>query len=247
MGSYWSWSKWGRSLKEHSEPDHPLDNAVWWALGGRHEGHAASVGRARRYRRDVSVFAAVDEFDDASWSDLATLFGPAGAGSLFRADIPTEVPAGWHVKARGWARQMVLNGDAMAQVEQHQFRQLTEDDVPDMLKLVELAKPGPFRPATIALGGYVGHFDGPRLMAMAGQRLSLEGHTEISAVCTHPDARGHGLAAALTHTVASAILARGEQPILHVAETNEDAYRVYQRLGFTQRQRIEFALVGAPR
>ena len=35
------------------------------------------------------------------------------------------------------------------------------------------------------------------LIAMGGKRLKLEGFTEVSAVCTHPDFRGRGLAAAI--------------------------------------------------
>ncbi len=41
----------------------------------------------------------------------------------------------------------------------------------------------------------------------------------------HPDARGRGLAAALTRRVALDILERGEVPFLHVAEGNEVARR----------------------
>jgi ribosomal protein S18 acetylase RimI-like enzyme len=246
MDSCWNWSKWGRSLPERSETDHPLDNAVWWALGSRHVSHADSVGRARRYRHNVSVFAAVDRFDDESWEDLAALFGPLGTGSLFRASIPESLPAGWAVKARGWGRQMVVEPDRLRQTLDFDLRPLTQPDVPQMLDLVAETQPGPFRPDTIELGHYVGYFDDGRLLAMAGERLCLDGFTEISAVCTHPDGRGRGLASALTVEVAAGIFARGERPFLHVAETNEPAFRVYERLGFTQRQRIEFALVGAP-
>ena len=93
------------------------------------------------------------------------------------------------------------------------------------------------------MGRYHGSFEGDRLVAMAGERAHLPGHTEISAVCTHPEARGRGLAAGLTHTVAAGILERGEQPFLHVSDTNHGARRVYERLGFTERTTVEFALV----
>ncbi len=36
---------------------------------------------------------------------------------------------------------------------------LTVADVPQMLALVELAQPGPFRPRTIEMGDYFGVFD----------------------------------------------------------------------------------------
>jgi predicted GNAT family acetyltransferase len=97
------------------------------------------------------------------------------------------------------------------------------------------------------MGRYWGHVDTEnRLQAMAGERLHLDGHTEISAVCTHPDARGAGLAGALTRHVARAILERDETPFLHVADDNDGARRVYERLGFRRRRTVEFAYLETP-
>ena len=78
---------------------------------------------------------------------------------------------------------------------------------------------------------------------MAGERLVPDGYTEVSAVCTHPDARGRGLAALLTHRVATRIRQRGDVPFLHVAEGNDGARRVYERLGFALRTPVEFVVV----
>jgi GNAT superfamily N-acetyltransferase len=228
-----------------AQPD-ALDNAVWWSLTGRHHVHAEVFGRARRYRSDVSVFAAVDRFDPESWRDLAVLAGPSRLCTLFCADIPATLPAGWIVRARGLGRQMVVDADTLHPVDHVAARRLTVEDVPQMLELVAATKPGPFRPGTIALGHYYGHFDGARLVAMIGERLCPEDYTEISAVCTHPDTQGRGLASALTHYVASQIFTRGEQPFLHVADSNERGRLVYQRLGFRERRLIDFALVAAP-
>jgi predicted GNAT family acetyltransferase len=66
---------------------------------------------------------------------------------------------------------------------------------------------------------------------------------EISAVCTHPSARGRGLASLVTHRVALGMLERGQTPILHVAHGNVGAKRVYERLGFVVRRPVEFAAV----
>ena len=44
----------------------------------------------------------------------------------------------------------------------------------------------------------------------------------------------------------SAILERGETPFLHVAEGNDAALRVYERLGFRRRRTVEFAFVESP-
>jgi len=226
--------------------EHPLDNPVWWALGFRHSDMAHAVGRARRYHGDVSVFAAVDTFDKGSWGHLAELVGVAGTCAVIRGDIPSDVPPGWLVKGRGWGRQMLVGIGGLADVELLQTRQLTTDDVPLMLDLVSVTNPGPFRSGTIEMGRYYGHFEGDRLASMAGERLGFDGYTEISAVCTHPDFRRRGLASALTHHVAMGILERGEQPFLHVAESNVSAHRVYKDLGFVERRSVEFALLQAP-
>jgi predicted GNAT family acetyltransferase len=225
---------------------HPLDNAVWWALGSRHQELARARGRARAYHGDISVFAAVDTFDPASWADLAELLGPSRTGALFRGEVPSDLPSGWVVVGRIRCLQMVVEADALTPVAPVGLRRLTPDDVPAMLDLIARTEPGPFRPRTIEMGYYYGHFEGPDLVSMAGERLGFDGYTEISAVCTDPDAQGRGLGSALTHHVATEIHARGEQPFLHVAESNTAARRVYERLGFVRRRFVEAVLVKAP-
>jgi ribosomal protein S18 acetylase RimI-like enzyme len=229
-----------------AEANDPLDNAVWWALSTRHSGFAEVHGRARRYRGDISVFAAVDRFDQESWHDLAALFRPSRTGALFGSGLPGRLPDGWRTVARGQGRQLILAGDDLSEGEPITTRALTTDDVPQVLELVAATQPGPFRRGTMALGCYYGHFADDRLVAMAGERLGWAGSTEISAVCTHPELRGRGYAAALTRHVARGILERGERPFLHVAEANERACRVYERLGFRQRRLVDFAVVEAP-
>ncbi len=227
-------------------PDHPLDNAVWWALGSRHRALAQERGRARKYRGDVSVFAGVDSFDPASWVDLAALLGPVSTAALFRDHVPAELPTGWVEVGRVRCHQMLVGSETLAGGEQVALRRLTPDDVPQMLDLIAVTEPGPFRPGTIEMGSYFGHFEGVRLVAMAGERLGFDGYTEISAVCTHPDVRRRGFGSALTRHVASTILARGDQPFLHVAESNAGARAVYENAGFVHRRIVETVLVTAP-
>ena len=67
---------------------------------------------------------------------------------------------------------------------------LGEADVPAMLALTAMTKPGPFLQRTIEFGNYIGIYEDGELLAMAGERLHLRGYTEVSAVCTHPDHLG---------------------------------------------------------
>jgi ribosomal protein S18 acetylase RimI-like enzyme len=216
-----------------------LDNAVWHSLTGTHREFAETSGGAARYDPDVSVFAALAEDSDDAWRDLAHLVG-GGMGALFRADGQVP-PTGWTTVGGGTAHQMVLAD--LAAVGEPETRLLGPADVGEMLALVELTRPGPFAVRTVELGGYVGAFDQGALVAMAGERLAPPGFREISAVCTHPDHRGRGLAAGLTALVARRIIERGEWPFLHHAAENDAARRVYEVLGFEFRRETTWTVV----
>jgi len=219
-----------------------LDNPAWLALTSRHERFAEVVGCARRYPLDVSPFGAVDELDDRSWEDQRRLVGAGGTAVLFRAGA-IAAPPGWVELQRGVGHQMLAT--ALVDQPDVEAQLLQERDVDDVLELIAVARPGPFARRTIQLGDYHGVFDDGRLVAMAGERLTLPGFTEVSAVCTHPDARGRGLAGALTYRVARRILDRGDLPFLHVADGNP-AGGLYERLGFTARTTVSFAALQAP-
>ena len=218
-----------------------LDNWVWRALTGAQAHVSEGTGPARRYEPAVSVFAALpDEVTDAAWSALAGLVGPAEVTVLFRGAIG-PLPDGFTEVARLPGVQMV-GPPAPRPHREHpdvEVVALTEPDVPAMLELVALTEPGPFAARTVELGTYLGVRDGDRLVAMAGQRMRLDGFTEISAVCTHPDHQGRGLAGLLVDLLVDEIQGRGDVPFLHAASTNATAISRYRSLGFTARRDVE--------
>jgi len=222
---------------------HPLDNAVWSSLATNQDAISETVGTARRYPPDVNIFHGVERCDEQGWRDLAELAGPSHTVVLFRDEVPAP-PDGWESLFGGPGYQMLL--DQLVDPGNADIRLLTDDDAPAMLALASATKPGPFFARTHELGRYFGVFDGDLLVAMAGERLHPPGHREISAVCTDPAARGRGLAAALTAHVARAIIADGEQPFLHVAGDNDNARRVYERLGFVTRRMVTFQALRTP-
>jgi predicted GNAT family acetyltransferase len=112
-----------------------------------------------------------------------------------------------------------------------------------MIELTDLTKPGPFGARTHELGDFYGIRIGGKLAAMAGERMKVDGHTEVSAVCTHPDHLGKGYAAALMRAVMRGIRARGETPFLHSRADNTRAIGLYEKLGFRQRLAGHFVVL----
>jgi ribosomal protein S18 acetylase RimI-like enzyme len=217
-----------------------LANPVWHALRGPQATVAEGGPLAFRYQQDVALFAAIpDEPSPDAWAQLRELVGPGEFALLFRYEV--EQPADWETLFAVPSVQMVataLRGELDDQAEQ-----LTDDDVPDMLAIVERTNPGPFSPRTIALGEYFGIRDeNGALIAMAGERMFAPPYREISAVCTDEAHRGRGLAARLVRHLAARITARGETPILHAISENVNAIRLYEALGFTLTR--EFAVTG---
>ena len=126
------------------------------------------------------------------------------------------------------------------------MERLDETHVEAMLELVKLTEPGPFAPRTIEMGDYWGVIENGRLLAMAGERLKPEGWIELSGVCTHPDGRGRGLAAALCSKVLAGIFAQGAGAFLHVVvggSSEKTAVGVYERLGFRHRLRMHVQIL----
>lgn len=227
---------------------HPLDNPVWHALSGPHHTVAERFGDAIRYDPEVTPFAAIpDAADNAAWGDLRTLVGPGAAAVLFRDAI--HQPPGWRWLAEWPAVQMLAPRGRVRLPKPGMSASVVElgvADVPEMLELVARTAPGPFTRRTIELGSYVGVRDQGALVAMAGLRIRIPGHAEISAVCTNPSHRRRGLGALLVQTLIERIEGWGEAAFLHATRDNVNAIRLYETMGFTPRCNVEVVLLRAP-
>lgn len=221
---------------------HPLDNPVWGALTGRHAPLAIGMSRVKRYRADVGLFAGA-ESPPAALEELPDILSPGDVVGIVTRE-PVAVPAGLEVVETMRAPQMLVERPLAAR--DVAIEPLTDADVPAMLELTALTRPGPFLPRTIEMGAYFGIFDGRRLVAMAGERMQPPGYTEISAVCTHPDYVRRGYAAALMARVARGIMAQGETPFLHVRSDNNGAISAYQAMGLVTRCEMVFTILRRP-
>jgi ribosomal protein S18 acetylase RimI-like enzyme len=220
---------------------HVLDRPVWSALTTRQVSFAIGGAHARRFVPEVGPFAATRDHSAESLAALATL-APAGELLLFLQADPIVLPDELVAETTADGVQMVAErfdvAPAMDGIEP-----LTTADGPAMLELATLTKPGPFSARTHELGDFWGVKASGRLIAMAGERMKQDGFTEVSGVCTHPDARGRGLARQLSTAVAARIAARGETPYLHAYASNTAAIQLYESLGFRLRCAVNVALV----
>ena len=226
---------------DSDSPAHPLDNVIWRALTSRNRNVAQGDGLALRYPAPIAPFAAMTERTTASFQSLGALLPAGDQIALFTLEevIP---PASFSVVKRDLVDQMVLHGIPV-QDGSTPIVSLEARDIPDMLALVEATHPGPFGPRTIELGQYIGVRRQGTLVAMAGERMRLDGFTEISAVCVHPSCRGQGLAAELVSTLARSIASRAEISFLHVFNSNRAAIELYRKVGFVLRQPMHLAVL----
>ena len=231
---------------------HVLDNPAWSALNGPQRHVAETAGPVARFHPAISLFGAFDQEPGPDhWAAMARLIGPGG--TVITTGCTATPPDGWIVEFDGEAVQMTAE---QLLAERRAVRPdgpdgpdvlpLGADDVDDMLELVALTRPGPFTSRTYELGGYVGVRHQGRLIAMAGERMRPVGWGEISAVATHPDHRGQGLAERLVRVVVSRIFDRGDAPLLHTSTDNANAIRLYEAMGFTIRRETRFLAARAP-
>jgi len=226
---------------------HALDNVIWQALTTRDAQFAESFEEARRFVREVGPLGAFREHGPQGFASLAGLVGTGGTVGLF-LDDPYESRDGWDFVVGAPLLQMVCaNGSKPARratsKEVPELVELGMQDSPEMIELTAMTKPGPFGPRTHELGTYLGIRSLGKLVAMAGERLKVPGHTEVSAVCTHPEQTGKGYAGILMSEVMRRILERGETPFLHVRADNGRAIEIYKRLGFRERKLGHFAVL----
>jgi ribosomal protein S18 acetylase RimI-like enzyme len=142
---------------------------------------------------------------------------------------------------------MVFPPDAVLPASSHldQFKivPLTCPDAPAIAKLTDIAFPGFFRSCICIMGDYYGIWnsspDRDYLIAMAGECLLLDPRREISGVCTHPNHRGHGYAAALITQLLNNHRDCNVTSCLHVVSTNHSAIDLYLRLGFQTLREVD--------
>ena len=216
-------------------PESLFLNPVWHSLRGPHRHLAVEGGGdASRYPADVTPFAAIAEPSAAALRSLREMLASRDPVWIVDAGQP-RVPE-LTVEGSLECLQMALPGDAVLRapaVPAAKIVPLGAVHAGEMVALTDVAFPGFFRPGTYRMGSYFGvrAADG-QLIAMAGERLRLEGYPEMSGICTHPAHRGKGLARQLIAHLAALHRRQGLASWLHVSATNSNAIALYRDIGF---------------
>lgn len=218
-----------------------LDRPIWSALTTSQKHLAEGGPRALRYPVDMTPFADMVDMSAASFAALGDLLSGTQVAALFTPE-PAEVPAGFKVVLAETGEQMI-GSPADSSLRDAEIVTLGAADVPAMMALTELTKPGPFALRTHELGTFLGIRSGDELVAMTGERMKPGRFVEMTAVCVHPEYRGRGYAQALLAAVGRRIEARGEIPFLHVFSNNMSAIALYQRQGMRIRRRLHVTVL----
>ncbi|MBN8720280.1 MAG: GNAT family N-acetyltransferase [Sediminibacterium magnilacihabitans] len=220
-----------------SKEYHKLDNPAWYALTETHAAFAIGNTVVKRYRPDVVAFTAYQTGNESVQDQFDQLIQQHEPFFII-GDLP-QLPAHYSLLTRLACEQMVCSAHIPAPITET-IIPLGEANEDEVYELINLVQPGYYKHNTRLMGDYFGiRFEG-RLVAVTGERMRMDGFTEISAVVTHPDFAGRGFAKQLVAFVSNKNLEQGIVPFLHVAQSNERAIRLYQYLGFSRRRSIDF-------
>ena len=212
-------------------PENLFANPVWHALQTSHRHFAISGGEACRYPADVAPFAAVATPSKSALQSLHSLLAPGEYVWLIGESYPSapELSCIGNLECL----QMVLPGEVTPPEPAPAITPLSNANAREMVALTDLAFPGFFRSRTCEMGSYYGVRSHGELIAMGGERITLDGYPEISGICTHPAHRGQGHAASLIWHLARNHRREGLVSWLHVSAENRHAIELYLRMGFT--------------
>jgi GNAT superfamily N-acetyltransferase len=210
-------------------PNPPLDslNTTFTALALRRD-------LAVKFPREITPFAALLENTAAAVTDLHSLLEPSESTFVVSFDPVATIPS---IKVTGPYAVRQFEWPANAPLPPLSSDILIEPlaHAAEMVELTDIAFPGFFRVRTCEMGPYFGIRENGRLVAMCGERMNIRNFHEISGLCTHPDHRGRGYAAALLAHLLHHHRAAGLRSYLHVASNNPTAIALYERLGFLSR------------
>lgn len=220
-----------------SDSYYKLDNPVWHALLETHAPFAVGNADVKRYQPHVVAFTGWRHENNAAAKQFNSHIN-AGESFFVVGQLP-GFDANYIIEAVYPCVQMVCE-QAIALPVTENIESMDETHEQEMYELVNLVQPGFYEPGTRLMGDYFGIRQQGKLVALTGERIRMNGLTEVSAVVTHPDFTGRKYAQQLITQVVNKNIAAGIIPFLHATEVNHRAIGIYEHLGFVTRRSINF-------
>lgn len=211
-----------------------LDNLVWHCLNETHRDLALDYGSLKCYHPDFCPFGAFIGNDDLSvplkeHSKVAGPFFVLGNKPLFSSQV--------NFKGEFPCAQMVIENPIDRHVEET-IVPLNGQYEEELFAFMQRFYPSFFKRKTVLLGDYFGIFKENELVAVTGERMQMDGYTEVSAVVTHTDHLGKGYAKQLVTHTANNIFRKNKIPFLHTNADSAKNIGLYEKLGFKVRREI---------
>lgn len=213
-----------------------LDNPVWNALSESHRDFSINHPDIKFYEPDYCPFGAIATSNDVS-SPIDEY--SSKCDNFYIVGQKPEVPSSLRLKKELVCDQMVIEREIQLEPTE-EIVLLGNNESEVLFSLVNLVQPGYFRTKTRLLGRYFGIFKDDMLVAVTGERMSMDSFIEVSAVVTHPEYTGRGFAKQLVMHTVNQILGENKIPFLHVTENNLSAINLYKKLRFRRRKKISF-------
>ena len=218
-----------------NKAENKLDNPVWYSLEETHQEFSVTYDSLKCYQPDVCPFGGylgsnriADQID--AYAALTDNFYIVGE----KPDFSSRLRLNKELVCLQMVIDRIIEQDILEDIV------LLNNHGDALFDLVNMVQPGYFKRRTALLGNYYGIFKNNELVAVTGERMKMNGFTEVSAVVTHPKHVGNGYAKQLVGYTVEKILEQGVTPFLHVTETNTGAIGLYEGLGFKTRRKISF-------
>ncbi|MFP7656566.1 GNAT family N-acetyltransferase [Chryseobacterium proteolyticum] len=209
-----------------------LDNPVYHSLNEYHKKFCLNFGNSKFYNPEIAAFGGASDIgkeeDIAEYAKICDDFLVFGAK-------PT-------VNFATALSQLVCDQYVLENKIEIDFTEdivlITEENQKELNDFILKFYPYYFKKRTPELGRYFGIFKDEKLVAVTGERMQMDDMTEVSAVITDTDYLGKGYAKQLVAFVSGKIFDDNKTPFLHVAESNMGAKKLYDKLGFGHRGKI---------
>ena len=217
-----------------------LDNPAWYALTEIQKHFAIGGNELKCYRKNIVDFAAYHSSEKNILNGLDELYEPNEFFFII-GELPA-LPFNYIIESILPCLQMICFS-SISITPEATIKKMDDEDEEEMTALINLVQPGYYKPDTRLMGDYYGIRINNQLVSLAGERIRMNGFTEISAVVTHPDFTGRKYAQQLMAHTVNKNIADGTIPFLHTAETNKRAINLYEYLGFETRRIIPFTKI----